>query len=184
MATKAARCYSSRSQDIDDYVQEGHLAAIEAKKHWLKNQDGSFLPYAFTAIARRIKTSAINSTCVCSAPYRIKLLLLKIRSRFNAGCPIEELMEQLNIPKKEKILLRPLLQLPLAMEMFHEIPDDYRTPYSIVEDLLQSDILSDGDFLLLIDKIQNALDSSDNNVYRKLSCVKEKLERHGCAYGT
>lgn len=184
MATRAARVYSSRCQDVDDYIQEGYVALLEAKKQWLKHKNGSFLPYAFTAIARRIRTCAIESTCICSAPYRIKLLLLKIRARFNDGWSIDELMEQLQITTEEKVLLRPLLEIPLSMEMFHEIPDSSKIPYSAVEDLLQSNILSDGEFLLLLDKIHNTLDSSDTNAYRKLYHVKEKLKRHGYAYGT
>ena len=181
MATRAARVYSSRCQDVDDYIQEGYVALLEAKKQWLKHQNGSFLPYAFVAIARRIRTCAIESTCVCSAPYRVKLLLLKIRARFNSGWSIDELMEQLQITTEERILLRPLLEIPLSMEMFHEIPDSSEIPYNVVEDLLQSNFLSDGEFLLLIDKIQDALDSSDTNAYRKLSVVQSKLTK--CGYG-
>jgi len=184
MATRAARVYSSRYQDVDDYIQEGYVALLEAKEQWLKHQNGSFLPYAFTAIARRIRTCAVESTCICSAPYRIKLLLLKIRARFNGGWSIDELMEQLQITIEEKVLLRPLLEVPLSMEMFHEIPDSSIAPYNAIEDLLQSDLLSDGEFLLLIDKINDTLDSSDTNAYRKLSNVKEKLKRYGYAHGT
>lgn len=184
MATRAARVYSSRCQDVDDYIQEGYVALLEAQKQWVKHKNGSFLPYAFTAIARRIKGCAIESACICSAPYRIKLLLVKIRARFNAGWSIDELMEQLQITTEEKVLLRPLLQAPLSMEMFHEIPDSYNTPYNAVEDLLQSNMLSDDEFLLLLDKIHDTLDSSDTNAYRKLSHIKEKLKKHGYAYET
>lgn len=181
MATRADRVYSSRCQDVNDYIQEGYVALLEARKQWLKHQNGSFLPYAFTAIARRIKTCAIESTCICSAPYRVKLLLLKIRARFNGGLSVDELMEQLQITTEEKVLLRPLLEMPLSMEMFHEIPDSYKVPYSAIEDLLQSNILSDGEFLLLLDKIHDTLDSSDTNAYRKLSVVRSKLTK--CGYG-
>lgn len=184
MATRAARVYSSRCQDVNDYIQEGYVALLKARKQWRKHQNGSFLPYAFTAIARHIKTCAIESTCICSAPYRVKLLLLKIRARFNAGWSVDELMEQLQITTEEKVLLRPLLAMPLSMDMFHEIPDASKIPYSVIEDLLQSNILSDGEFLLLLDKIHDTLDTSDTNAYRKLYHVKEKLKRHGYAYGT
>lgn len=184
MATRAARVYSSRCQDIDDYVQEGYVALLEAKEQWLKHQNGSFLPYAFTAIARRIKTCAIESTCICSAPYRVKLLLLKIRARLSAGWSVDELMEQLQVTAKERVLLRPLLEPPLSAEMFHEIPDSSNVSYSAVEDLLQSSNLSDAEFLLLIDRMCDTLDSSDTNAYRRLSGVRDKLRRHGCVYGT
>ena len=184
MATRADRVYSSRSQDVDDYIQEGHMALLKARKQWLKHQNGSFLPYAFTAITRRIKVCAIKSTCVCSAPYRVKLLLLKIRARLSAGWSIDELMEQLQVTTEEKVLLRPLLETPFSIEAFNEISDCSRAPYNAVEDLLQSDILSDGEFLLLLDKIHDTLDSSNTNTYRRLSGVKAKLEKHGYAYGT
>lgn len=183
MATRAARVYSSRYYDVDDYVQEGYVALLVAKKQWLKYQNGSFLSYACVTIARHIKTCAIKSTCICSAPYRVKLLLLKIRARFNSGWSIDELMEQLQITTEEKVLLRSLLETPLAMDMFHEIPDSSQIPYNAMEDLLQSAILSDGEFLLLLDKMHNTLDSFDNNAYRKLSTVREKLQKYGYANG-
>lgn len=179
LAKKIAIVYPSNCADEEDYIQVGHLtlAEISRSKHKYRN----FHAYAIVAIANTMRKAALNAMFAVSAPQRVKKKIHKIEMLLKAGKTEQEICKKLNIIPSTFVNLRSLISTKSWHMLFQE-PTQESEPFSILDDLLSSDNITDEDRAFLQAQFNGThenLGLSRKQIYSKAQKLRHKLVRSG-----
>lgn len=186
IAYKTHRIYPSRYQDIDDYVQVGYMALLQAEQQWGENRCGEFKPYAISIIAREIRRAAIESTCVVSSPLRIKALAAHIHSLLGMGYSELAIIKRLKIKPKEWEILRSMFSTSLSLSSHVDVSDESTYNYSVLDDILSIPSLNSEERQIIISRINktlNGLNIPRTSLWKKMKIIRKKLSDCGYEHG-
>jgi len=178
-ATKIEQLYPNSYSDVGDYIQEGHLKLAQIRGCEGNKRD--FFSYAITCVARAMRKSAIDSTCVASAPHRIKWMAHKINSLLASGSTEQEVCRKLEITVEQLFEIKQLYYHE-SWNMLFEEPAESAESFSFFDDILESEQLTEEDVVILKAQFENAIDDLDldrNQIYRKMVEIRLKLIRSG-----
>jgi DNA-directed RNA polymerase specialized sigma subunit len=178
-AERIAVLYPSNCANADDYIQAGHLKIAEIKKE--NRTAKNFESYAVTSVARAMRRAAVDSMCAVSAPHRVKARVQRVQ-RLMAMCLTEqEICQELNITRDALVILLSLGKQESLHRLFQQ-PTQNTEPFSLLDDLLSSSLLTDEDKVVIKAQFNCAVDDlglTRNQLYRKTKSIRSKLIRSG-----
>lgn len=152
--------YPRGYSDEDDYIQTGFLTLSQIISGKYLSRD--FDKYARTAIARAIRSEAINSMCRISATKGVKRLINGIIRLSAIDMTEKEICDELLITQKDFDGLMALTRTESWHRLFE--PPTYNTPhFSAIDDALSSSKLTTDD----VDFVRSYIDGTTDN--QKLS---------------
>lgn len=179
LARKIAGLYPSNCADEDDYIQVGHLKLAEMQL--ARKDEHDFDAYTFIAISRAITEAALNATCAISAPNRVKKQVHRLEMLLFKGRTEQEINEQLQITHSTFIDLLRLSIVKSLYELFQE-PEYNSEPFSVLNDLLSSSLLTEEDRTFIIAQLNGEVDTmnlSRKQRWLRAKSLRPKLERGG-----
>jgi hypothetical protein len=127
---------------------------------------------------------AVDSMCAVSAPHRVKARVQRVQ-RLMAMCLTEqEICQELDITRDELVILLSLGEQKSWHRLFQQ-PTQSTEPFSFLDDLLSSSLLTDEDKVVIKAQFNCAVDDlgfTRNQLYRKTKSIRSKLIRSG--YGS
>lgn len=146
LARKIAVLYPNNCADEEDYIQTGHLKLAEI--HNTKHEERDFRAYAIIAIARAMRETALGAMGATYAPEKIKRLVHKVELLIAAGKTEQEIRNELKIDARTLACWKSLIKTESWHRLFDE-PSHNQEPFSIIDDLLSSFLLTEEEKVFL-----------------------------------
>lgn len=177
LARKIASVYSNSYCEIEDYIQVGHLKAIEIKNN--KSNKNNLFAYTIISVARAMRRMAIMTTGAVSAPYTLKLKGHKAKVLISLGKTSKQICEELKIDNIEFNDILSIINKHSLHQLFEDLYIDY-PEFDVVGDILLCKCLTDNDRVFILAKLDGTIRNigmDRNQIYREHAKIKNKLEK-------
>ena len=177
------RCWPNTINDIDDLIQEGHLAALEAEA--IRDEGGGpFLRYAFAVVRRAMHRAAARAAGIATTSRLGRARALRVQRLRLLGMGDDQIAAQMGLSREELNALERVFQRANPLE-----PDAVcieREPYCALNDMLSCAALDDRERALIrlfaehaFGEVARITAIPTSTLWRKREVIRRKLMQSG-----
>ena len=182
------RCWPNTINDIDDLMQEGHLAALEAEA--IRDEGGGpFLRYAFAVVRRAMHRAAARAAGIVTTSRLGRARALRVQRLRLLGMGDDQIAAQMGLSREELDALGRVFQRANPLEPDTGVPDAVcieREPYCVLNDMLSCAALDDRERALIrlfaehaFGEVARMTAIPRSTLWRKREVIRRKLMQSG-----
>ena len=182
------RCWPNTINDIDDLMQEGHLAALEAEA--IRDAGGGpFLRYAFVVVRRAMHRAAAHAAGTATTSRVDRARALRVQRLRGLGMGDDQIAAQMGLSREELDASERVFQRANPLEPDTGVPDAVcieREPYCILNDMLSCAALDDRERALIrlfaehtFGEVARLTATPTSTLWRKREAIRRKLTQSG-----
>ncbi len=182
------RCWPNTINDVDDLIQEGHLAALEAEA--IRDEGGGpFLRYAFVVVRRAMHRAAARAAGIATTSRMDRARALRVQRLRGLGMGDDQIGAQMGLSREELNALERVFQRAKPLEPDTGVPDAVciaREPYGVLNDMLSCTALDDRERALIrlfaehaFGEVARMTAIPTTTLWRKREVIRRKLIQSG-----